>query len=76
MGESKVSLSVRILVICRITDLHLLRALDVADKAIFTSVPDIDFKNERSLRDHLVWVVLHKADAEGRSKPCRENVFL
>ena len=67
MDESKVSLSVRILLICRITDLHLLHTLDVAHKAVFTNVPNIGFKNDRSLRDHLAWVVLHKADAESRS---------
>ena len=33
-------------------------------------VPIIAFKNDRGLKDHLVWDVLHKVDAEGRSKLC------
>ena len=43
---------------------------DVAHKAVFTNVPIIGFKNDRSLKDHLVWAVLPKAVAEGRSNPC------
>ena len=43
---------------------------DVAHKAVFTNVPIIGFKNDRSLTDHLVRAVLTKVDAEGRSKPC------
>ena len=43
---------------------------DVAHQAVFTNVPIIDFKNDRSLKDHLVRAVLPKVDAEGRSKPC------
>ena len=34
-------------------------------------MPIIDFKNDRSLKDHLAWAVLPKVDAEGRSKLCR-----
>ena len=33
-------------------------------------MPIIGFKNDRSLKDHLVRAVLPKVDAEGRSKPC------
>ena len=33
-------------------------------------MPIISFKNDRSLKDHLVRAVLPKVDAEGRSKPC------
>ena len=43
---------------------------DVAHKAVFTNMPIIGFKNDRSLEDHLVRAVLPKADAEGRSKLC------
>ena len=43
---------------------------DAAHKAVFTNVPIIGFKNERSLKDHFVQAVLPKVDAEGRSKPC------
>ena len=39
-----------------------------AHKAVFTNVPIIIFKNDRSLKDHLVWAVLPKVDLEGRSK--------
>ena len=35
-----------------------------------TKVPIICFKNDRTLKDHLVRAVLPKVDAEGRSKPC------
>ena len=43
---------------------------DVAHKAVFTNVPMIGFKNDRSLKDDLVRDVLPKVDPEGRSKPC------
>ena len=42
---------------------------DIGHKAVFTNVTIIGFKNDRSLKDHLVWAVLPKVDAEGRSKP-------
>ena len=51
-------------------ELHLLLISDVAHKAVFTNVPIIGFKNDRSLKDQLVWAVLCKIEAEGRSKPC------
>ena len=41
-----------------------------AHEAVFTKVPIIGFKDVRSLKDHLVWAVLPKVNAEGRSKPC------
>ena len=53
-----------------LAELHLLLTPDVAHKAVFTNVPIIGFKNDRSLKDHLVRAVLPKVDAEGRSKPC------
>ena len=56
-----------------LAELHLLLIPDVAHKAVFTSVPIIGFKNDRSLKHHLVWAVLPKGDAEGRSKPCGEK---
>ena len=45
-------------------------APDVAHKAVFTNSPIIGFKNDRSLKDHLIWAVLPNVDAEGRSKLC------
>ena len=42
---------------------------DVAHKTVFTNVPIIGFKNDRSFKDHLVRAVLPKVDAEDRSKP-------
>ena len=53
-----------------LAELHLLLTPDVAHKTVFTNVPTIGFKNDRSLKDHLVRAVLPKIDAEGRSKPC------
>ena len=53
-----------------LAELHLLLTPDVAHKAVFTNVPIIGFKNDRSLKDHLVRAVLPKVDAEGGSKPC------
>ena len=53
-----------------LAELHLLLTPDVAHKAVFTNVPIIGFKNDRSLKDHLVRAVLPKVDAEGRSKSC------
>ena len=46
---------------------------DVAHKDVLTNVPLIGFKNDRSLKDHLVRAVLRKVDAEDRSKPCGEK---
>ena len=43
---------------------------DVVHKAVFTNVPIIGFRNDKSLKDHFVLAVLPKVDAEGRSKPC------
>ena len=37
---------------------------------VFTNVPIISFKNDRSLKDYLVRAVLPKVDAEDKSKPC------
>ena len=53
-----------------LAELHLLLTPDVARKAVFTNVPIIGLKNDRSLKDHLVRAVLLKVDAEGGSKPC------
>ena len=53
-----------------VTELHLLLTPDVAHKTVFTNVPTIGFKNDRSLKDHLVWAVLPNIDVEGRSKLC------
>ena len=43
---------------------------NVDRKAIFRNVPIISFKSDKSLKDHLGWVVLPKVDTEDRSKPC------
>ena len=53
-----------------LAELHLLLTPDVAHKAVFTNVPIIGFKNDRSLKDHFVQAVLPKVDAEGGFKPC------
>ena len=58
-----------------LSELHLsLTHKAVTHKAVFTNVLIIGFKNDRSLKAHLVLVVLPKVDAEGRSKP--EEAFL
>ena len=41
-----------------LAELHLLLTPDVAHKAVFTNVPIIGFKNDRSLKDHLVRAAL------------------
>ena len=43
-----------------LAELHLSLTPDVAHKAVFTNVPIIGFKNDRSLKDHLVQAVLPK----------------
>ena len=43
---------------------------DDAHKAVFRNVPITGFKNDRSLKDHLVQAVLPKVDVEGRSRSC------
>ena len=45
-------------------ELHLSLILDDAHKVVFTNVPIIGFKNDRSLKDRLVQAVLPKIDAE------------
>ena len=40
--------------IYRCTELHLLLTPDIACKAVFTNVPTIGFKNDRSFKDHFV----------------------
>ena len=54
-----------------LAELHLLLIPDDIHNAVFTSVPIIGFKNDRSLKDHLVRAVLPKVDLEGTSKPWR-----
>ena len=54
-----------------LAELHLLLTPDDAHKVVFTNLPIIDFKNDRSLKYHLVRAVLHKVNAESRSKPCQ-----
>ena len=51
-------------------ELQLLLTPDDAHKAVFTKVPIIGFKNDRSFKDHIVRALLLKVDEEGRSKPC------
>ena len=43
-----------------LAELHLLLSPDDTHKAVFTNVPIIGFKNDRSLKDHLVRAVLPK----------------
>ena len=38
-------------------EIHRLVNPDVTHKAVFTNVPIIGFKNDSSLKDHLVWAV-------------------
>ena len=51
-----------------LAELNLLLTPDVAQKAVFTNVPIIAFKNDKSLKDYLVRALLPKLDTEGRSK--------
>ena len=50
-------------------ELHLLLTLDQAHERVFSEVPIIEFKNTKSLKDHLVRAVLPQLDRESRSKP-------
>ena len=54
-------------------ELHLLLTPDVTHKTVLTNVTIIGYKNDRSLKSHLVLAVLPKVDVEGRSKPYRER---
>ena len=40
-----------------LAELHLLLTPHVAKKAVFNKLPIIGFKNDRSLKDHLVWEI-------------------
>ena len=51
-------------------ELHLLLTLDQAHEKVFAEVPIIEFKNTKSLKDHLVRAALPQLDRESRSKPC------
>ena len=51
-------------------ELHCLLTPDQAHKKVFSEVPIIDFKNSKSLKDHLLRAVLPQLDREDRSKPC------
>ena len=53
-----------------LAELHLLLTPDVAHKAVFTIMPIIGFKNDKSPKYHLVGALLTKLDANGRSKLC------
>ena len=59
-----------------LAELHLLLTPDVAHKAVFTNVPTIGFKNDRSLKDHLIRAVLPKIDprqiqaVRGKKRSC------
>ena len=59
-----------------LAELHFLFTPDVAHKAVFTNLPIIGFKNDWSLKDHLVRALLPKVDVEGRSKPCAGGTLL
>ena len=52
-------------------ELHFLFPPNVDRNSIFRNVPIISFKSDKSLKDHLAWVVLPKVDTEDRSKPCK-----
>ena len=51
-------------------ELHLLLTPDQAHKKVFSEVPNIGFKNTKSLKDYLVRAVLPQLDRECRSKLC------
>ena len=53
-----------------LAELHLLLTPDLAHKSVFTNLPVTGFKNDRSLKDHLVRAVLPKVDPEDGFKPC------
>ena len=52
-----------------LAELNLLFTPDVAHKAVLTNMSIIGFKNDRSLKSHLVGVELPKVDAGDISKP-------
>ena len=51
-------------------ELDLLLTPDQAHERVFSEGPIIEFKNTKSLKDHLVRAVSPQLDREGRSKPC------
>ena len=54
-----------------LAELHLFVTPDDAHKTVFAHVPIISFKNDSSLKNHLVRTVLPNIEAEGRPKLCR-----
>ena len=54
-----------------LAELHFLLTPVDAHKVVFTNLTIIGFKNDRSLKYHLVRAVSHKVNAESRSKPCQ-----
>ena len=51
-------------------ELHVILASDDGHKKVFSDVPMIDFKNNKTLKAHLVRSQLPDLDEVGRSKPC------
>ena len=51
-----------------LAELHLLLTPDVVHKALFANVSIIGLKNDRSLKDHLVWAVLSKVEGISESR--------
>ena len=54
-----------------LAELNLFLTRDGAHKTVFAHVPIIGFKNDSSLKNHLVRAVLPNTEAEGRPKLCR-----
>ena len=53
-----------------LAEFQLLFTPGVSNTSVFTNVSIINSKNDKSLKDCLVWASLPKAHAEDRSKPC------
>ena len=51
-------------------ELHILLTPDEQNRKVFTDIPRTGFKNDKSLKDHLVRSVLPKIDVAGNSGPC------
>ena len=51
-------------------DLHLLLTVGQAHGRVFSDVPIIGFKNDKSVKDHLARAALPQIDKEWISEPC------
>ena len=57
-------------------ELHLLLAPDKEHAKVFSNVPDVEFRNGKTIKDYLIRAVLPKTNKSGRCEPCGKKTCL